>query len=111
MKHWLLILSLAATPAIAQSPETPEAEIEGEMQEGIDLLEEGAKLFFRGLMNEMEPALRDLQEGMEPALRDLMDKLDDLDAYHLPEVLPNGDIIIRRKTPLQPETEEGEVEI
>ncbi|GGE49326.1 hypothetical protein [Actibacterium pelagium] len=108
MKHWLLILSLAATPALAQSPE---AEVEGDMQEGINLLEEGAKLFFKGLMDEMEPALQDLKDGMEPALRDLMDKLDDLDAYHLPEVLPNGDIIIRRKVPLTPEEEEGEVEI
>ena len=68
-------------------------------------------MFFRGLMDEMEPALRDLQEGMEPALRDLMEKLDDLDAYHLPEVLPNGDIIIRRKTPLDPAPDDEEIEI
>ena len=94
---------LPLSPAAAQSAE------EGDMQDGIDLLEEGAKLFLRGLMDEMEPALRQLQEGMEPALRDLMEKLDDLDAYHLPEVLPNGDIIIRRKTPLEPEDDEIEI--
>ena len=48
---------------------------------------------------------------LDAKLIDLMDKLEDLDAYHLPEVLPNGDIIIRRKVPLIPEKEEGEVEI
>jgi len=25
----------------------------------------------------------------------------DIDAYHPPEMLPNGDIILRRKTPLE----------
>jgi hypothetical protein len=35
-------------------------------------------------------------DGLEDALRDLS-------AYHPPEVLPNGDILIRRRTPLVPE--------
>jgi len=48
-----------------------------------------------------------------PALRDLEEKIDDLNAYLPPEVLPNGDIIIRRKVPLLPEhlEEHGETDI
>lgn len=65
---------------------------------------EALRLFMQGLMKEMEPALDDLSE-----------LLDNLDAYHPPEMLPNGDIIIRRKTPLERalegEEDDGEVEL
>ncbi len=73
-----------------------------------------------GIMKEMEPALDGLQElrpkfrnfarEMGPALRDLMSEVEDWSVYHPPEMLPNGDIILRRKDP-EPETdppEEGE---
>lgn len=64
-------------------------------------MSEALRLFMRGLLEEMEPAINDLS-----AL------LDSLDAYHAPEVLPNGDIIIRRKTPLKPEENDtGEIEL
>jgi hypothetical protein len=103
MKPFVLLLSgfcLAAHPTVAQeSAPDPESDFE----EGFSLLEEGTKLLLRGLLSEMEPALREL----EGALREL-------DAYHPPEVLPNGDIIIRRKVPLAPEDEigeDGEVEL
>lgn len=73
---------------------------EGEEQ-GRDLMSEALRLFMKGLMQEMEPALDDLG-----------DLLDNLDAYHPPEMLPNGDIIIRRKTPVERELEEGgEIEL
>jgi len=65
---------------------------------GRDLMAEALRLFMKGLMEEMEPAIDDFS-----AL------LDNLDAYHPPEVLPNGDIIIRRKTP--EEKPEGEIEL
>ena len=65
---------------------------ESEMQEGLDLLGEGTRLLMEGLRNELGPAL----EG-------LRDRLGDIDAYHPPELLPNGDIIIRRKTPFDEE--------
>lgn len=74
-------------------------------------MERGAQLFFEGLMKEMEPAIEEFQgltEDMGPALRDfaaemgpklseLMDEIEDWSAYEPPEVLENGDIIIRRK--------------
>ena len=75
----LCVVSIATSTAQAQDRET----------EGIDLMGEALRLFMQGLMQEMEPAL----EGMEGFL-------DNLDAYHPPEVLPNGDIIIRRKSPV-----------
>ncbi|NNL18844.1 MAG: hypothetical protein HKP37_08915 [Boseongicola sp.] len=92
MKRLLIPLAFVATPLFAQ--DTPELE-------GRDLMSEALRLFMRGLLEEMEPAIDDLS-----AL------LDNLDAYHAPEVLPNGDIIIRRKTPLEPdEPAGGEIEL
>lgn len=108
-------LMLMAVPAAAQDGD-----------EGLSLMERGAKLFLEGIMREMEPALDDLQgmaEDLEPALRnfvqemgpalaELMDQIGDLSSYHPPEILPNGDIIIRKKTPDEILSEpDGEVEI
>jgi hypothetical protein len=56
-----------------------------------------------GLPERMERALRDMMEGMEPAFDDALDYMRSLGAiddplnYQMPEVLPNGDIIIRRR--------------
>ena len=80
---------LALTPAHAQQSD--------DLSEGMELLSEGMQLFFKGLMSEMEPALRGLE-----------DAIDDINLYHPPEILPNGDIIIRRRTPLEVEPEVGE---
>jgi hypothetical protein len=83
-----LLLSLAlALPAAAQQSEDG-------LSEGFDLLQEGTRLMLRGLM-----------EQLEPALRDMRDRIGDLSAYHPPEILPNGDILLRRKVPLEPEEE------
>ena len=96
MRRLALILTLGLVlPASAQeAPRDP--------GEGSDLFSEGTRLLLEGLMQQLAPALRELR-----------DTLDGIDAYHPPEVLPNGDIIIRRKTPLVPEdpTEDREVEI
>jgi hypothetical protein len=97
-----LVLALAAPPVAAEEAVPPE----GDIEEGMSLFEEGAKLILRGLAQEMEPAMQDMAEGMqdfaanlEPMLRELARMMGDLSAYHLPERLPNGDIIIRRKRP------------
>lgn len=67
---------------------------------GRDLMAEALRLFMQGFMTEMEPALEDLQGFV-----------DSLNAYHPPEVLPNGDILIRRKTPEELGEPEGETEL
>lgn len=105
----LFVLTLFATPLAAQDDD-----------DGLNLMEEGARLFLRGLMTEMEPALRQLDETaremepllrdfaaeMGPALADLMGKVEDWTLYHPPEMLENGDILLRRRVPLEPEPPE-----
>ena len=104
---------MALPPAHAEEPE-------GE-SDGRPLIEEALRLFLEGMMREMEPALEDLgrmadraqpalrefMREMGPALAELLAEIEDLSAYHPPEMLPNGDIIIRRKTP-EEEPEHGE---
>ena len=68
-----------------------------------------AQQFLEGLLQEMEPAWRELQgfmDAMGPAMIELMDEVQDWSAYEPPEILDNGDIIIRRK-PQVPDTEAG----
>lgn len=100
-------LCLCATPVLAE---------ENQQDDGLSLMEQGAKLFFQGIMQEMEPAMDDLRalaDTMEPAMREflrdmgpalaeVLRKVDDLTLYHPPEMLPNGDIIMRRKAPKDP---------
>lgn len=74
-------------------------------------MERGAQLFFEGLLEEMAPAmeefegfaddiapaLRGLADEMGPKLAEILAQVEDWSAYEVPEILPNGDIIIRRK--------------
>jgi len=83
-------------------------------EEEPSLMERGAQLFFEGLMQEMSPALEDLSALIEeagpaleafvtemgPKLRGVLTEVEDWSVYTTPEVLPNGDIIIRRKPDL-----------
>lgn len=120
----LAALMLAAPAAQAQE-EAP--------QEGPSLIEQGARMFLKGLMQEASPALegmremaerlgpqlREFVEVMGPALADILAEVEDLSDYEAPEMLPNGDIIIRRKpqdedeneTPALPEVPEDGEEI
>lgn len=111
MKH-LMICALSFVLALPA---------QAEEDTGKSLMEQGAELFFEGLRKEMEPALEDLQglasqfgpamqsffEEMGPALAELAGDIEDWSAYEAPEILPNGDIIIRKKSPQdQPEAPE-----
>lgn len=95
------VLSMSTTPVMAETPKP---------EEGVDLMEEGARLLLRGLLDEVDPAIeefRDLAEAfgprmqlfteeMGPAFAELFDQIDDIGHYMAPEILPNGDIIMRR---------------
>ena len=81
---------LLIVPALILASGLPAKADDTQLQEGMDLLGQGMQLLFEGLLDETRPAL----EGVADALGDLR-------AYHPPEVLPNGDILIRRKTPLE----------
>ncbi|NHW17243.1 hypothetical protein HA071_25590 [Escherichia coli] len=64
-------------------------------------------------MGEVEPRMRDLARALEDWNFEGL-TIDDLGAYHPPEKLPNGDIIIRRKIPLEGPSEDpmdDEIEI
>lgn len=92
-------LLLIPTAALAEEEDAP------------SLMEQGMELFFEGLRQEMEPAIEGLEsfaqgigpamaemmEQMGPAFAELMERVDDLSNYESPEMMPNGDIIIRRK--------------
>lgn len=100
-----------------------------EAEEGLSLMERGAQMFLEGILKEMEPAIDEFQgfaDDMGPALRDfaaemgpklsaLLDEIEDWSVYEAPEVLPNGDIIIRRKpdapAPTQPEDPAPQIEL
>ena len=114
MKHLFalcLIVTTSASAAVAQDSE----------ERGLSLMERGAKMFMEGILGEMEPAVDEMEglaERMGPALRSfaremgpkltqLLEEVEDWNVYQAPEMLPNGDIIIRRKPdhPLEePET-------
>ena len=117
MKH-LIVAALVATAAPAA------AQVEDESP-GFDLMEEGSRLFMRCLMNEMAPALRELEgladevgpamrllaDEMGPRLAEILSTIDDIRNYDAPEILPNGDIIIRRRTDAPVYEPEGEIEL
>lgn len=85
-------------------------------EEGFDLMEEGARLILRGLLEEIEPTVNDLEglaDELRPALRELAGELrplvsdmlqimDDVQYYHGPEILDNGDVIFRRRDDAPP---------
>lgn len=122
----ILALALASGPVGAQDIPAP-VEDDTEVEDGRSLMERGAQMFLDGMRREMSPALEDLRDlvttmgpamqeflrDMGPAMADLLGKIDDLQVYEMPELLPNGDIIIRRKPdagPLAP-PDDGEIDI
>ena len=122
MKSFVYIAALAfvlALPATAQ-----EMVQEQPQQDERSLMQRGFEMFFEGLLNEveplkedlnqltenLEPSLRALIEEFGPVLRDLAGKIDDATRYEAPEVLPNGDIIIRRKEDAAPSSDATSVD-
>ncbi len=85
------------------------ASMADEESDAPSLMERGAQLFMEGFLKELEPTLEGLDQlgpqlrgfaqEMGPALVDLFEQVKDWSLYHPPEILPNGDIIIRRKDP------------
>lgn len=106
----LLIAVLLVSAPLAQAEDDP----------GPSLMERGAQMFLEGILKEMEPAieefsglademgpsLREFAQDMGPKLGALMSEIEDWSVYEAPEVLPNGDIIIRRKPDQPPVAED-----
>lgn len=71
-----------------------------DQDDGSQMMERGAREFLEGLLREMQPAWDNMQaflDEMGPAMIDLLDEIKDWSVYEPPEMLDNGDIIIRRK--------------
>lgn len=94
LKIIILSLTLLTFPVDAQEAES---ELQKELNEGLEHFSEGSRLLLQSLIGELLPLYEELG-GL----------IDELNAYHPPEMLPNGDIIIRRKTPLEREMEKNE---
>lgn len=123
-----ILITTAAALMIA-APVLHAQEEDAPPRDGPSLIEEGARMFFEGLMQEAQPAmegmkemaerlgpqLREFAQEMGPALADILKDVEDLSVYEPPERLPNGDIIIRRKPaddmPDLPPVDDGEDEI
>lgn len=106
-------LMLGLSPAHAESDNG--RIINDDMVAGSSLLEQGAKIFLRGLMAEVEPALDDMAAALqeaEPMLQELMALVGNINDYNMPELMPNGDILIRKKTPAEIAAEPmGEIDL
>ena len=89
------MLAMAPVPALAQ-------EERDQLSRGAELLSQGMGLMLEGLLNEMRPAGEELADGWAEGWADLVEMLNDFSAYEAPVILPNGDILIRRKVPLEP---------
>lgn len=114
-----LLAALFAAPIQAAPIQAAPIQVQAG-DEGRSLMERGADLFLEGLTQEMAPALNDLRglaeqwgpsmQGflaeMGPAFAGIMDEVKDWSRYHPPEILSNGDIIMRRKA--DPKDEDGD---
>ena len=94
----LAISVLAAVLAIAPAYGGP-ADTEAGAEAGIEdrPLSEQFDKAFRDLMDHMKPALDELLETLE-----VLENIDSIEHYQRPEILPNGDIIIRRREDAPP---------
>ncbi len=104
----LLCLTLTATPVLAKEP----SPLERGMQRFLDGLRED----LAPSLDEMDrfarkigPSMRSFIEEMGPALAKVMEQVEDWSRYERPEILPNGDILIRRKPDPAPEPPQAEL--
>jgi len=116
-----LIVLMAAAPAAAQTPnaaagaDSPSTAPPPQGQ-GFDLMGQGADLLVRGLLDEMQPAMDQfgalaqqigpamdgLTSDLGLALAELLRQIDNIRYYQAPQILANGDILIRRSPDAPP---------
>ncbi|NNU81497.1 AAA+ family ATPase [Halovulum dunhuangense] len=100
----LPLACLAALPLAAQEPAEPPRE-SPQGTPVIPFLEEWSlrtEEMMRELMEEVGPDMQRMMAEIMPRLQELAETLGGLSNYEMPEVLPNGDIIIRRKSDAPP---------
>ncbi len=94
----ILAAGLAIAPAYGGPADTEAGTEDRPLSEKLDEV-------FRDLMEQMKPALDELLETLE-----VLEGIDSIEHYERPEILPNGDIIIRRRedAPPVPQQDDGE---
>ena len=110
----LVFVAASATAAPAQSAD--ESRLPETLDRAFRDMVDDLKPALDDAFDAMRPALEDALRNMQPALEGAMDymrgfeaSVDDPRNYELPEVLPNGDIIIRRRDdapPFRPDARE-----
>lgn len=81
-----LALTLALPAAAQQIPSTPELRLPEQLDRDL-----------RDFMDKMKPLLDETFDAFEN-----LPEIDSLEHYRMPEMLPNGDIIIRRREDAPP---------
>lgn len=106
--HTVAVVLVAGTIPVAALAESQDQSPTDnpELSQGAEMLNEGFRLLLEGLAKEVEPMADKWAEGWA----ELVDRIDEMNVYHPPETLPNGDIIIRRRIPLEPD-KQGETDI
>jgi hypothetical protein len=108
MRRLILAAALAAAPLAGHAQDSSD--------EGSNAIEQGAELFLRGLLEEVQPPLEELAgigakhlltlqamvDEMGPAFAEVFEQIDSISYYQPPEILPNGDIIFRRNADAPP---------
>lgn len=125
MRQIALVAALAFTLPLGSAAEDVTST---DKAEGLSLMERGAQIFLRGLIEDLDPVVEDFEAmaqefgpkmqaliaQMGPKLAELADHIDDAANYSAPEILPNGDIIIRRRPdapPYRPDASDNKQEI
>ena len=109
MKRMIVPFLFCALVAPAMAQDVP-----ADVDKGVSLMQEGAKLLLQELMSNMEPAMQDMGRALselQPAMTDLLAMMGDVTKYHAPEMLENGDIIIRHKTPAELAPKAAEIDL
>ncbi|MEL6337569.1 MAG: hypothetical protein AAFS07_03895 [Pseudomonadota bacterium] len=86
-----------AMPASAQDTTTPQTPPSGEVERNIDEMKRTLDQLWDDVVTQMEPTIDRLMRNMET-----LDRVDDFGYYEDPEILENGDIIMRRKEDAPP---------
>lgn len=93
------LLFTLTTPAYAEVTPAPD-----DGDKGLSLMQQGAELLLNHMMSKVEPSLQDMTEALrkaQPQIEEILSMMGDIQNYHAPEKLPNGDIILRHKTPAE----------
>ena len=108
MRRLILAAALIAAPLAGHAQDSSD--------EGSNAIEQGAELFLRGLLEEVQPPLEELagigakhlltlqaiMDEMGPAFAEVFERIDSITYYQPPEILPNGDIVFRRSPDAPP---------